>query len=126
MTTYRDAGVDFEKDTETINHIKSRFKDVGDFSGIMDVSFLKEFYKDPFMAVAVDGVGTKIMLFKDYGLDFKTIGQDLFAMNVNDVICSGASPYFFADYIAYSNLDNSYINDILTGLMDCDILCAKH
>ena len=119
---YKEAGVDFDKEKDIINFLRRKVKAIGDFSGTVPAKFLK-YIPDPFLSIAVDGVGTKVMLLKDYGLSYEIAGHDLFAMNVNDVICSGAMPFYFADYLAYSELGNPSIKEILTGLIKC---CDEH
>ena len=119
---YKEAGVDFAKDRTIIDYIRSKVSGIGDFAGIVPVEILK-CLKDPFMSITVDGVGTKVLLLKDYGLSYKIAGQDLFATNVNDIICSGTVPYSFADYLAYSDLDILHICSILDGLIEC---CDKY
>ena len=99
----------YKKNTE----IKS-FRNIGSFGSIFDLSQLK--MKNPVVVSSTDGVGTKIEianLFKKYN----TIGIDLVAMCVNDLIVQGAKPLFFLDYIAINKLKFSKVKKILDGLV---------
>ena len=116
--SYKDAGVNIDKGDKFVDYIKSkmskRYTDkvisgVGGFSSIYKISDSK------FLSVGTDGVGTKLKIAVDLGIH-NTIGVDLVAMNVNDIICSGAAPSFFMDYLAYSDLDLSILGEIIDGI----------
>jgi phosphoribosylformylglycinamidine cyclo-ligase len=104
---YKSAGVDIEKGDLFVEKIKtlvgSTYNDrvvsgVGGFSALYKIS------EDRILSAATDGVGTKLLLAIETG-NFKGIGQDLVAMCVNDILCSGAYPLFFLDYYATGKLD---------------------
>src|SRR3990167_163979 len=108
--TYKDSGVDIEAGNKAIDYIKPLAKKtyrkevisgVGGFSGLFKVP---DGYKEPVLVASTDGVGTKLKLaFKLNKHD--TIGIDLVAMCVNDLICCGAEPLFFLDYFATGKLN---------------------
>ncbi|WP_185850516.1 phosphoribosylformylglycinamidine cyclo-ligase [Blattabacterium cuenoti] len=83
------------------------------FSGFYKISRLG--YKDPILISGVDGVGTKLRLALDHK-KYDLIGIDCFAMCINDVLCHGATPLFFLDYLACGKLDYSIINKIIHGI----------
>ena len=108
--TYRDAGVDIDAGNEVVERIKPLVKrtrrpevlgGVGLFGGLFDLAGR---YKEPVLVSGTDGVGTKLILAKQLNRH-DTIGQDLVAMCVNDVLVQGAEPLFFLDYFATGKLD---------------------
>jgi phosphoribosylformylglycinamidine cyclo-ligase len=114
---YAKAGVDIHKGDMFVNNIGSMMKhtftsevknDLTSFSALYDVG---PFY----LSACTDGVGTKLMLAQELN-EHRTIGQDLVAMNVNDLICNGAKPIFFLDYIACHKLDLKVMEDIVFGI----------
>ena len=123
MITYKDSGVDIDKGNRFAQKIKDLVAvlpkkgvvdSIGGFSGIVDSSVFGE---NLLLALSTDGVGTKI----DIAIKAKkhdTIGIDLVAMNVNDIIASGAIPAFFLDYIAYSDLSDGVLEDIMKGIVN--------
>lgn len=120
--TYKDAGVDIHAGYETVRLIKDYVKktytkgvmsDIGGFGGMFAID--KNEYEEPVLVSGTDGVGTKLMIaFKTNIHD--TIGEDAVAMCVNDVICQGAKPLFFLDYIATGKLDPKKASDIVKGV----------
>ncbi|MGD9568903.1 MAG: phosphoribosylformylglycinamidine cyclo-ligase [Sedimentibacter sp.] len=120
--TYKDAGVDIHAGYETVRLIKDYVKktytkgvmsDIGGFGGMFAIN--KDEYEEPVLVSGTDGVGTKLMIaFKTDIHD--TIGEDAVAMCVNDVICQGAKPLFFLDYIATGKLDPQKASDIVKGV----------
>ncbi len=121
-TTYKKSGVDieaaglFKAKVKTL--VRKSFgpealKDIGGFGSFF--KFPKEKYKEPVLVSSSDGVGTKL---KIAGLAGKhdTIGIDAVAMNVNDILCTGAEPLFFLDYIAYSKAGPEVLLDVVKGL----------
>lgn len=120
--TYKDSGVDIHAGYETVKLIKDYVKkthtpgvvsDIGGFGGLFAIN--KEDYEEPVLVSGTDGVGTKLMIaFKTDKHD--TIGEDAVAMCVNDVICQGAKPLFFLDYIATGKLDPQKASDIVKGV----------
>ena len=120
--TYKRSGVDIHRMDKFKRRIKSLvrssfseevLKDIGGFGGFF--KFPKEKYKEPVLVSSSDGVGTKlkIAILTD---KHDTIGIDAVAMNVNDILCVGAAPLFFLDYIAYSKLDSAVLMDIVKGI----------
>lgn len=121
--TYKKAGVDIQKADKFIEDIlplvkrTKRFevlKGVGSFGGFF--SFLKPAYKHPVLVSSSDGVGTKIKIAILVN-KHNTVGIDLVAMNVNDILCSGAEPLFFLDYIACSKLQPNTLKSIIQGIV---------
>jgi phosphoribosylformylglycinamidine cyclo-ligase len=110
---YKTSGVDIEKGREFVEELKKKVPNLGGFNGMMEVP---SGYEKPVLISGADGVGTKINICR-IANDYTTIGQDLVAMCVNDVICSGAKPLYFLDYISTKNLDSN-INDIIQGVID--------
>ena len=108
----------YKKNTE----MKS-FKNIGSFGSIFDLSKFK--IKDPIIVSSTDGVGTKLELAGQIK-KFNTIGIDLVAMSVNDLIVQGAKPIFFLDYIAVNKLKINNVKKILNGIVDGCVLsnCA--
>lgn len=129
--TYKDAGVDTEAGRDFVKRIKDSVHSshnarvlggLGGFSAAYDVSFLKN-YKNPVLLSGTDGVGTKLELARL--LDFHTtIGIDLVAMCVNDILVSGGQPLFFLDYIACGKLDIQKMNDIVSGIVAGCKMCG--
>jgi phosphoribosylaminoimidazole synthetase len=108
----------YKKNTE----IKS-FKNIGSFGSVYDLSKLK--IKDPVIVSSTDGVGTKLELVNQIK-KFNTIGIDLVAMSVNDLIVQGAKPIFFLDYIAVNKINFKNVKKILDGIVQGCLLsrCA--
>ncbi len=110
-TTYQDAGVDIDMAMELVEMIKPIVKEtarsgteaeIGGFGGLFDLSKVQ--YKDPILVGTTDGVGTKLLLTR-VANQYDTIGIDLVAMCVNDLIAQGAEPLFFLDYYATGKVD---------------------
>ncbi len=121
--TYRDSGVDIDTGNALIDRIKPHTKrttrpevmgGLGGFGGLMSIP---EGYKQPILVSGTDGVGTKLKLAIDVGI-YDTIGIDLVAMCVNDIIVTGAEPLFFLDYYATAKLDNDIAEDVIKGIAD--------
>lgn len=113
--TYKSAGVDIEKGDNFVESIKKITKNntIGLFGNMLDVSSLG--MKNPVLVSGTDGVGTKLKLaFRANKHD--TIGIDLVAMCVNDILCHGAKPIFFLDYLANSSVDVSILEQIIIGI----------
>jgi phosphoribosylformylglycinamidine cyclo-ligase len=119
---YKDAGVDISAGNELVNRIKPFAKstiragadsDLGGFGALFDLA--KCNYKDPILVSATDGVGTKLQIAKDLN-KHDTIGIDLVAMCVNDLIVQGAQPLFFLDYFASSKLSLDIASDVIKGI----------
>lgn len=124
MSTYADAGVDIDAGNRLVDLIKPLAKatiragadaDLGGFGGMFDLNAVG--YKDPVLVAATDGVGTKLKLA--FALDtHNTIGQDLVAMCVNDLVVQGAEPLFFLDYFATGGLDIDVAESVVKGIAD--------
>jgi phosphoribosylformylglycinamidine cyclo-ligase len=136
--TYAAAGVELEaKDafTDSLVSIMRRtqgprvIQNPGGFAGLFRLDFNQKLfqrnYKDPVLVACTDGCGTKVKLASEMQ-KFDTIGIDLVAMNVNDMVVQGAEPLFFLDYIAVSKVDSRMLTDVVKGVADgckqCD--CA--
>jgi len=108
---YKTSGVDIIKGRSFVEYIKALAPNIGGFSGMMEIP---SGYKKPVLVSGADGVGTKINICR-IADDYTTIGQDLVAMCVNDVICSGAKPLYFLDYISTKKIDDN-VTDIVNGI----------
>lgn len=122
--TYKQAGVDIKKADTLIGEIKKIIKSydrpqvlkgIGSFGGFF--KFDKQKYNEPVLVSSSDGVGTKL---KTATLVNKhdTVGIDLVAMNVNDILCSGAEPLFFLDYLGCSKIEPNVYKEIIKGIVD--------
>jgi phosphoribosylformylglycinamidine cyclo-ligase len=120
-TSYKDAGVDVGKADVLINRMKERIQgtfnpyvlsSIGAFAALTEIP---SGYKHPVLVTATDGVGTKLRIAfatRKHG----TVGIDLVAMSVNDVLTVGARPYFFLDYFACGRLDERIYAEVITGI----------
>lgn len=129
--TYRDAGVDIDAGDALVQRIKSvakrtrRPEVLGGLGGFGALCELPEKYKHPVLVSGTDGVGTKLKLAVEYGIH-DSIGIDLVAMCVNDLIVTGAEPLFFLDYYATGKLDVKAAAEVVTGIgLGCEMAgCA--
>ncbi len=103
------------KKTYKNNRENRTFKNIGSFGSIFDPSQLK--MKDPIIVSSTDGVGTKIEIANQFK-KYNTIGIDLVAMCVNDLLVQGAKPIFFLDYIAINKLTLNKVKKIINGIVD--------
>ena len=124
FSKYSEAGVDIDKGNHFVSRIKSIVSgthrrgvltDIGGFSGLFAIG--NEDLKNPVLLASTDGVGTKLSVAKMCN-KHDTIGIDLVAMCVNDVIVSGAKPLFFLDYFACSSLDLDVATDVVRGIAE--------
>ena len=120
--SYADAGVDIDAGNALVDAIKPLIAatrrpgadgSIGGFGGVFDIAATG--YKDPLLVAANDGVGTKLKIAIDTGVHH-TIGIDLVAMCVNDLIVQGAEPLFFLDYFATGKLDNGVAEQVIAGI----------
>ena len=127
--TYKESGVDVGKANsmlsalkKTINstHNKNVLSDLSSFCGLFNLDTGK--YKNPVLTSSTDGVGTKLILARQTGI-YDGVGQDLVAMSINDLICCGAKPLFFLDYIACGRIDQEKINSIITSVANACKYC---
>jgi len=115
---YKSSGVDIEAGNSFVEKIKEKAPNIGGFNGMMKVP---TGYKNPVLVSGADGVGTKIRIARILN-DYTTIGIDLVAMCVNDVITCGAKPLYFLDYISTGKLDQVILSDIIDGIIKgCDL-----
>ena len=116
MVTYRKAGVDVRKAEIFVKKIKdkSTASPFSSFASLFDVSFLRK-YRHPLLVSSSDGVGTKLKVAQALGIH-NTVGVDLVAMNVNDIVCLGAKPFFFLDYIACGRIKVNVLSEVVKGI----------
>jgi len=124
MTTYREAGVDIQRGDEFVKRIgplvRSTFRpevmgDLGGFGGLF--RFPSDRYREPILVSGTDGVGTKVKLARMMNRH-DSIGIDLVAMCVNDILVSGAEPLFFLDYLATGHLEIDVAEAIVQGIAE--------
>ncbi|WP_159875117.1 MULTISPECIES: phosphoribosylformylglycinamidine cyclo-ligase [Aquitalea] len=119
--SYRDAGVDIDAGDALVENIKPYAKrtmrpevlgGIGGFGALVEIS---KKYKEPVLVSGTDGVGTKLKLAFDWNRH-DTVGIDLVAMSVNDILVQGAEPLFFLDYFACGKLDVPQATDVIKGI----------
>ena len=122
--TYADAGVDIDAGNDLVERIKPAARrtnrpgvmsGLGGFGALFDLKAAG--YRDPVLVAATDGVGTKLRIAIDTG-NVDTIGIDLVAMCVNDLVCQGAEPLFFLDYFATGKLETEAAARIVEGIAE--------
>ncbi len=122
--TYRDAGVDIDAGEELVERIKPRVAramrrevlgGIGGFGALVELPLDR--YRKPVLVSGTDGVGTKLRLAIDTGRH-DTVGIDLVAMSVNDVVVQGAEPLFFLDYFATGKLDVDVAERVIAGIVE--------
>ncbi|MGI6049753.1 MAG: phosphoribosylformylglycinamidine cyclo-ligase [Acetivibrionales bacterium] len=124
MANYKDAGVDVEAGYKAVNLMKAHIQktmrpevinEIGGFSGAFSLENMN--YKEPVLVSGTDGVGTKLKIA--FLMDkHDTVGIDCVAMCANDVVCSGAQPLFFLDYIAFGKLIPEKAEQIVKGISE--------
>ena len=123
MATYKDAGVDIDAGDRAVELMKASVArasrpevmgGIGGFAGLFDASALKNM-KRPLLATSTDGVGTKTEIARQMGI-YDTIGEDLVAMVVDDLVVCGAEPLFMTDYIAVGKVIPERIAAIVSGI----------
>jgi len=128
--TYKDAGVDIDAGEDMVHLIRPLVKrtfgprvmgSFGGFAGLFRLDYneklFKQNYTDPVLVACTDGVGTKLKV-AFATKTFNTVGIDLVAMSVNDLICCGAEPLFFLDYLAVGKLAPRRMAEIVHGISD--------
>jgi phosphoribosylformylglycinamidine cyclo-ligase len=122
--TYAGAGVSIDAGEEAVHRIKDKVRstfrpevigDIGGFGGLFALDVDR--YRHPVLVSSTDGVGTKALVAQATGR-FTTIGIDLVAMCVDDLVCQGAEPLFFLDYIAVGRLDPAHIEQLVEGVAE--------
>jgi len=130
VSTYREAGVDIDAGEEAVARLAPHaartartgvLGAVGGFGGLFDLATLSPRYRDPLLVSSTDGVGTKALLAAALGR-YDTIGYDLVAMCVDDLVCTGAEPLFFLDYLVVGSVDPVQIEQLVKGIADA---CAE-
>ena len=120
--SYKDSGVDKEEGYRTVEKIKGKVKstysanvmnEIGSFGALYKLGD----YKKPVLVSGTDGVGTKLKIAFETG-KYDTVGIDCVAMCVNDILCHGAKPLFFLDYLACGKLDSDVSSEIIKGVAD--------
>jgi len=120
--TYKDAGVDIDVTNKLVERIKSIAKtsfrpevltDIGGFSGLFSLDTQK--HKKPVLTASTDGVGTKLKIAFMTNIH-DTIGIDLVAMSVNDILAQGAEPLFFLDYVSTSTVEPKTLESVISGI----------
>ena len=120
--SYKDSGVDKEEGYRTVEKIKDKVKstysanvmnEIGSFGALYKLGN----YKKPVLVSGTDGVGTKLKIAFETG-KYDTVGIDCVAMCVNDILCHGAKPLFFLDYLACGKLDSDVSSEIIKGVAD--------
>lgn len=115
QVTYKKSGVDIEEADRFVQAIKPFTRGIGGFGGLF--KFNAGQYKQPYLVSSTDGVGTKLKLAFLTG-KHDTVGIDLVGMNVNDVLCAGAKPLFFLDYIATGKIDKKVLVEVVKGIAE--------
>ncbi len=122
--TYKSSGVDIKSASIFKSKLKPLLRksfrkevlaDIGGFGSFFE--FPKGKFKDPVLVSSSDGVGTKLVIAK-LAHKHDTVGIDAVAMNVNDILCTGAEPLFFLDYIAFSKVKEEILLDLVKGIND--------
>ena len=119
---YKTSGVDIDKGNRFAQRIKEMVKTLPEIGVISSIGGfgalvgLKDFGCDLILSSSTDGVGTKLLVAQMAGRH-DTVGIDLVAMNVNDIITTGTVPYFFLDYISYSDVEDHVLEDVMKGIV---------
>ena len=120
--SYKDSGVDKEEGYRSVAKIKERVKatynknvmnELGSFGALYKLGE----YKKPILVSGTDGVGTKLKVAFETN-KYDTVGIDCVAMCVNDILCHGAQPLFFLDYLACGKLDSNVSSEIIKGVVE--------
>ena len=118
---YKDSGVDLEAGRSFVEKLKHKAPSIGGFGGMFKVP---RGYEEPVLVSGTDGVGTKMNICR-VARDYTTIGIDLVAMCVNDIITCGAKPLYFLDYVSTRKIDDK-VADIMVGILKgCELAGVK-
>ncbi len=121
--TYKDSGVDIKKADNLLHDIRNRIQgtfnpfvmnSIGGFAALTEIP---SGYRNPILVSSTDGVGTKLKIAFDAN-KHDTVGIDLVAMSVNDVLTMGAKPYFFLDYFASGRIEDKVYKDVIAGICE--------
>ncbi|CAG9786529.1 unnamed protein product [Diatraea saccharalis] len=124
--SYKDSGVDIEAGDSLVSLIKPLARStsrsgvlggLGGFGGCFQLKAIEHDYKDPVLVMAADGVGTKLKIAQKIN-QHTTIGVDLVAMCINDILCNGAAPLTFLDYFACGALDVTVARNVVAGVAE--------
>ena len=120
VKSYEEAGVSIDKGDKFASFIgslksKAVSRSIGGFAGGIAIDTAK--YKNPIMLSTTDGVGTKLLIAQELGI-YDTVGIDLVAMSVNDLIVCGAAPQTFLDYIACGKIHEEMLHQIIKGVVN--------
>ncbi|RVE50468.1 hypothetical protein evm_004893 [Chilo suppressalis] len=131
--SYKDSGVDIEAGDSLVSLIKPLARStsrsgvlggLGGFGGCFQLKAIEQDYKDPVLVLAADGVGTKLQIAQKIN-HHSTIGVDLVAMCINDILCNGAAPLTFLDYFACGSLDVTVARNVVSGVAEgCKLATA--
>ncbi|MEZ4815901.1 MAG: AIR synthase related protein [Bdellovibrionota bacterium] len=125
--SYKSSGVDTSAADNWVEGIQKKLGAQQLLSGVGDYAAVYEMNKEELLATSCDGIGTKILWSLDGHGSAKALAQDLIAMNVNDVLCTGATPKLFLDYLACSGkevlVEGSFLKNFIHGLIE---VCAEH
>ncbi|MBU1131225.1 phosphoribosylformylglycinamidine cyclo-ligase [Patescibacteria group bacterium] len=122
--SYKQSGVNIDAGNEAVSRIKDKVKTtfdnnvvtgLGSFGAMYDLSEIVKKYKKPILAQSIDGVGTKLKVAKMAG-KFESIGEDIVNHSCNDILCQGARPLTFLDYIAADKIEPKEIEEIVFGM----------
>lgn len=125
-TTYKNSGVDIDAGSESIKKVKKNIHStfnssvitgVGTFGAIYDLSGIIREYKKPVLVQSIDSVGTKLIVANMANFH-KTIGIDMVAHSCNDVLCQGAKPITFLDYLAVDKLNPDHVQEVINGICE--------
>ena len=124
MATYKESGVDIDAGNESVRRIKGLVKQtfdknvltgLGTFGSLYSLQALKD-YQDPVLVQSIDGVGTKLKV-ASLMHKYDTVGIDIVSHSANDILCQGAKPLTFLDYIAANKISPDQIEEILKGMV---------
>ena len=125
-TTYKDSGVDVEKGKDAVERISDIVKDtftpnvltgLGLFGSLFDMTDIVKNYKEPVLVQSIDGVGTKLEVAGMMNM-YAQAGRDIVAHSCNDVLCQGATPLTFLDYVATDELEPEILEDLVRGMAE--------